>query len=62
MSRNRIELDLISNTEEQDAQLENNEDLDKATKPPLASLQAHNQLRASERKRKNREDDVFEYH
>jgi hypothetical protein len=57
-----IELDPISDAEEQDAQLENNEDLDEATEPRLPSLEAHTQLRASGRKRKSREDDGFEYH
>lgn len=41
---------------------DSNEDPDEATEPPLPSLQAHTQLRASGRKRKNREDEVFEYH
>ena len=57
-----IELDPISDTGEQDAQQDSNEDPDEATEPPLPSLQAHTQLRASGRKRKNREDEVFEYH
>ena len=59
---NRIELDPISDIEEQDAQLENIEDPDEATEPPLPLLKAHAQLRVSGRKRKNREDEVFEYH
>ena len=57
-----IELDPISDTEEQDAPLENDEDPDKATEPPLPSLKAHTQLRSSGRKRKNREDDGYEHY
>jgi hAT family C-terminal dimerisation region len=57
-----IELDPISDTEEQDVGLENNEDLDEAPEPPVSSPETHTQLRASGRKRKSREDDGFEYH
>jgi hypothetical protein len=59
-----IELDPISDREEEDTQLENIgiEDPVEVTEPPLPSLEAHTQLRASGRKRKNREDDIFEYH
>jgi hypothetical protein len=69
-----IELDPISDTEEHNPQPGNDKielgprhislhkESDETTKPPLPSLERHTQLRALGRKRKNCEDNRFEYH
>ncbi|KAJ5346133.1 hypothetical protein N7452_004137 [Penicillium brevicompactum] len=71
-----IENDLISDTEEQEVEIDNQDknrdliELDKVSvsagehdarlDPSLPPIQTH--IRASGRKRKSREDDIFEYH
>jgi hypothetical protein len=64
----KIEIDLISDTEEQDTIINDEiglDEVDEADEVGEAQIplpRSNTQVRVSERKRKTRDDDIFEYH
>jgi hypothetical protein len=57
-----VQVDMISDTEEQDDEVHDEIGLDEAAEPNLPAPENHTQIRASGRKRKSRDDDIFEYY
>ncbi|KAJ5753312.1 hypothetical protein N7520_010229 [Penicillium odoratum] len=57
-----VEFDLISDTEEADEETSDHVQLDEVDEPQLPAPENSTQVRASGRKRKAREDEVFEYY
>lgn len=57
-----VEMDPISDTEEQDTIINDEIGLDEVGEAQLPLPSNNTQVRASGRKRKSRDDDIFEYH
>jgi hypothetical protein len=57
-----VEIDLISNTEEQDTTINDEIGLDEVGEAQLPLPRNNTQVRVSGRKRKSRDDEIFEYH
>ena len=57
-----IQIDAISDTEEPDDKVDDENGLDEVDEPRLPTPESHTQTRSSARKRKSRDDDTFEYY
>ena len=57
-----VQVDIISDTEEHDDEVNDETGQDEAGEPELPAAENKTQIRASGRKRKSRDDDIFEYY
>jgi hypothetical protein len=57
-----VEVDAISDTEEQEDEVNDESRQDEVGEPKLPVAENSTQIRASGRKRKSRDDDIFEYY
>ncbi|KAJ5340174.1 hypothetical protein N7541_009298 [Penicillium brevicompactum] len=57
-----VQVDVISDTEEQEDEVNDGSRQDEVFEPELPAAENNTQIRASGRKRKSRDDDIFEYY